>query len=90
LLGEEAGVAVEQLTRTGGFRDVAITSQGPTVFAGGDGYVVNGVVDNRTVVQYLRILAGGSYLRFLARGETSAMQAAEAAIVEIAQSVEPN
>ena len=90
LRGEEASVAVELLTRTGGFRDVEITSQGAAAFAGGDGYVVTGMVENRTVVQYLRILAGGSYLRLLARGETAAMQAAEATIAEIAASVEPN
>jgi hypothetical protein len=90
LIGEEATVAMELLTRTGGFRDVEITSQAPAAFAGGNGYLINGVVENRSVVQYLRILAGGSYLRFLARGETSAMQAAEATIMEIARSVEPN
>jgi hypothetical protein len=90
LMGQEAGVAMELLTRTGGFRDVLISSQGPAAFAGGDGYVISGVVENRSVVQYLRIIAGGNYLRFLARGETSAMQRAEAVISEIAQSVEPD
>ena len=90
LMGDEGRVAMELLTRTGGFRDVLISSQGPVPFAGGDGYVITGVVENRTVVQYLRIIAGGTYLRFLARGETSAMQGAEAVITEIAQSVTPD
>jgi hypothetical protein len=90
LMGEEGRVAMELLTRTGGFRDVLISSQGPTPFAGGDGYAITGVAGNRTVVQYLRIIAGGTYLRFLARGETSAMQGAAAAITEIALSIEPN
>ena len=90
LMGDEGRVAMELLTRTGGFRDVLISSQGPAAFAGGDGYVITGVVDNRTVVQYLRIVAGGAYLRFMARGETSAMQGTEAVITEIAQSVEPD
>ena len=90
LMGDEARVAVELLTGTGGFSAVEITLQGPAAFAGGDGYVITGVVENRSVVQYLRILAGGSYLRFLARGETAAMQAAEATITGIAQSIEPN
>jgi hypothetical protein len=90
LMGDEPRVAMELLTRTGGFRDVLISSQEPAAFAGGDGYVIKGVVENRGVVQYLRIVAGGAYLRFLARGETSAMQGAEAVITEIAQSVEPD
>jgi hypothetical protein len=89
LMGDEARVAVELLRSTGGYRDAQITAQGPAAFAGGTGYVLTGVVEDRTVVQYVRILAGGSYLRFLARGETGAMQGAEAVIAEIAASVEP-
>ena len=41
-------------------------------------------------MQYLRIVPGGAYLRLLARGETGAMQSAEAVITEIASSVEPS
>jgi hypothetical protein len=88
LIGEEARVAVELLRGTGGLRDAEITEQGPAPFAGGDGYVVTARVAERTVVQYLRIVPGGYYLRFLARGETAAMEGAEAVITEIAQSVE--
>ncbi len=89
LMGDEARVAVELLRSTGGYREAQITSQEPAPFAGGDGYVVTALVENRTVVQYLRIIPGGGYLRLLARGETSAMQGAEAVIKEIASSVEP-
>jgi hypothetical protein len=89
LMGDEPRVAVEVLKSTGGFRDAMITSQGPTTFAGGVGYVVTAVVEDRTVVQYLRIVPGGAYLRFLARGQTGPMQTAEAAITAIAASVEP-
>ena len=82
-------MAVELLRNTGGYREAQITSQGPAAFAGGNGYVVTAVVENRTVVQYLRIVPGGGYLRLLARGETAAVQSAEAVIAEIASSVEP-
>jgi hypothetical protein len=89
LMGDEARVAVELLRGTSGYRDAQITAEGPTAFAGGTGYVVTAVVEQRTVVQYLRIIPGGGYLRLLARGETSAVQGAEAVIAEIAGSVEP-
>jgi hypothetical protein len=88
LMGDEARVAVELLRNTGGYREAQITEQGPGPFAGGDGYVLRAVVENRTVVQYLRIVPGGVYLRLLARGETGAMQGAESVIGEIASTVE--
>jgi hypothetical protein len=47
------------------------------------------VVEDRTAVQYLRILSGGTYLRFLARGTTSAMKDADTVIAELAGTVEP-
>jgi hypothetical protein len=89
LMGDEARVAIDLLRGTGGYREAQITAQGPVQFAGGTGYVVTAVIENRTAVQYLRIVAGGGYLRLLARGETSAVQGAEAVIAEIASSVEP-
>jgi hypothetical protein len=89
LMGDEARVAVELLRNTSGYQEAQITAQGPTAFAGGTGYVVTAVVGERTVVQYLRIVPGGGYLRLLARGETGAVQGAEAVIAEIARSVEP-
>lgn len=88
LMGDEARVAVELLKTTAGFGDAEIGAQGPAPFAGGDGYRVAAVLDDRTIVQYVRIVPGGYYLRFVARGETSAMQSAEAAVAEIAASVE--
>jgi hypothetical protein len=89
LMGDEARVAVDLLRNTGGYREATITAQGPATFAGGPGYVVTVAIEDRTAVQYLRIVAGGGYLRLLARGRTSAMQSAEAVIAEIASSVEP-
>jgi hypothetical protein len=88
-MGDEARVAVDILKGTSGFRDAAITEQGPAPFAGGSGYVVKAAVADRTVVQYVRIVPGGAYLRFLARGETGALEGAAAAIAEIADSVTP-
>jgi hypothetical protein len=90
LMGDEARVAVEVLKTTGGFVDAVIGEQGPAPFAGGDGYRVSAVLADRTIVQYLRIVPGGYYLRFVARGETTALQAVETAIAEIAASVEPD
>jgi hypothetical protein len=88
MMGSEATAAIELLKNTGGYREAVVTTQSATPFAGGDGYRVSAVVEDRTVVQYLRIVPGGSYLRFLARGETDAMQAAEATITAIADSVQ--
>jgi hypothetical protein len=88
VMGEEPRVAVELLKNTAGFREAAVTAQSPATFAGGAGYTVTAVLENRTVVQYLRIVPGGAYLRLLARGPTPDMQAVEATITEIANSVE--
>jgi hypothetical protein len=90
LMGDEARVAVDLLKNTGGFQTAEIATQGAAPFAGGNGYRVSAVVGDRTVIQYVRIVAGGYYLRFLARGETGALQAVEAVIEEIAGSVEPD
>jgi hypothetical protein len=88
LMGEEARVAVELIKNTGGYREAQITAQEATTFAGGKGYRVTAVIEDRTAVQYLRIVSGGGYLRLFARGTTSAMQNAEQVIAEIAGSVE--
>jgi hypothetical protein len=88
-MGEEARVAVELLKNTAGFREATVTSERPVTFAGGDGYAVTAVVDGRTVMQYLRIVPGGSYLRLLARGPSAAIEETEATIMAIADSVEP-
>ena len=89
LMGEEARVAVELIKNTGGYREAQITSQEPAMFAGGNGYKVTAVIEDRTAVQYLRIVSGGGYIRFFARGTTTAMQNAETVVTQIAGSVEP-
>jgi len=89
LMGEEARVAVELIKNTGGYREAQITAQEAVTFAGGKGYRVTAVIEDRTAVQYLRIVSGGGYIRLFARGTTSAVQNAEQVIAEIAGSVEP-
>lgn len=89
VMGDEPRVAAELLRSTGGFGDAEITAQGPTAFGGGAGYGVRAMLDDQSVVQYLRIVPGGTYLRLLARGSTTAMQSAETTIDAIAGSVEP-
>jgi hypothetical protein len=86
--GEEPQVAVDLLKNTSGLRDAQIVRAEPSAFAGGDGYVVEATVGERKVTQYLRILPGGSYVRFLARGPAPAMEAQAAAIEEIAGSID--
>ncbi len=88
LMGDEARVAVDLLKNTGGYRDAVIASQEPVPFAGGNGYRIRAVVADRTVVQYLRIVPGGAYVRLLARGQTGAIELAEETIAAIAASVE--
>jgi len=88
IMGDEARVALQLLRNTGGYREAQIVEQAPAVFAGGNGYLVKAVVEDRTAVQYLRIIPGGGYLRLLARGRSSALPGVEAAIAEIASSVE--
>jgi hypothetical protein len=88
MMGDEPRVAIELLRNTGGYREAEIVEQGPAAFAGGNGYLVKAVIEDRTAVQYLRIIPGGGYVRLLVRGKTSALPGVEAAIAEIASSVE--
>jgi hypothetical protein len=90
LPGQDAQFAVDLLRDTAGFREAVITEEGQAEFAGGTGYRIVATVEDRTVVQYVRIVPGGFYMRLLARGDTAAMQAAAGAIAEIAASVESN
>jgi hypothetical protein len=86
--GEEPQAAVDLLKNTPGLRDAQIVRAEAAPFAGGAGFVVEATVGERKVTQYLRILPGGTYVRFLARGPSGAMDDHAAAIDEIARSVE--
>lgn len=88
VMGQESQVAVEMLKGTSGYGNAAVVSEGPAPFAGGTGYLVAATVDDRTVMQYLRVVPGGFYLRMLVRGGTSAIEDLKAVVEEIAASVE--
>jgi hypothetical protein len=79
----------ERLMRgVSGFSNAQISEQAPATFAGGPGYFISAVADNLTVLQFMRVLPGGRYIRLVARGETAALESVRAAVVEIASSVE--
>ena len=85
---EVAQADEHELRSIPGFKDAPITERQPAPFAGGQGHFVSAVADGKTVLQFLRVLPGGSYVRLMATGETSAIEDARAAVVEIASSVE--
>jgi hypothetical protein len=87
-MGQESQVAVELLKGTSGYGNAVVTTQAPAPFVGGTGYVVSAAIDNRTVVQYLRVVPGGFYVRMLVRGGTGAIEQLKPVIDEIAASVE--
>ena len=70
-----------------GFADAALSEQKTVTFAGGDGYFIAAVANDRTMLQFVRILSNGTFVRLVARGETSAMEAARSGLTEIAESV---
>jgi hypothetical protein len=76
------------LRSTGGLADAQITEQAPVPFAGGQGYFIAAVAGERTILQYLVVLPGGTYLRLMARGATDAIGEVRPAVKEIADSVE--
>ena len=78
----------ERLVRAAsGFKDAQVQEQGATTFGGGPGHFIYAVAQDKAILQFLRVLPGGRYIRLLARGETSAMEGARAAVAEIASSV---
>lgn len=80
--------ANERMLRAmGGFADAEITEQKPVPFAEGDGHFIAAVAGGKTMLQFIRVRANGTYVRLVARGETSAMEEARAAVGEIADSV---
>lgn len=81
--------AAERMLRAmGGFADAQITEQKPAPFAGGDGHFVSAVAGGKTMLQFVRVRANGTYIRLVARGDTGAMEEARAVVAEIADSVE--
>jgi hypothetical protein len=85
---EETARTAEQILRgMSGFADAELTEQKPVPFGGGDGYFISAEAQGRTMLQFLRVLSNGTYVRLVARGETSALEEARSAVTEIADSV---
>ena len=70
-----------------GFADAEIKDQNPVTFGGGPGYFMAMAAGGKTMLQFLRVLPNGTFVRVVARGETSAIEQAHDAVTEIADSV---
>lgn len=70
-----------------GFADAEIKDQNAVTFAGGPAYFMAMAAGGKTMLQFLRVLPNGTFVRVVARGETSAIEQARDAITEIAGSV---
>ena len=68
--------------------NAVIKQRAATPFAGGQGAFLSATVDNRTVMLFLRVLPGGTYLQFLAVGETLQLADVEQAVRETAASID--
>jgi hypothetical protein len=68
--------------------NAVIRERAAAPFAGGQGAFVQATVDSRTVMLYLRVLPGGTYLQFLAVGETMQLADVAAAVKETAASID--
>ncbi|HZF29758.1 MAG TPA: hypothetical protein VE907_11600 [Gammaproteobacteria bacterium] len=75
------------LRAMGGFADAEITEQKPVPFAGGDGHFMSAVAGGKTMLQFILVRSNGTFVRLVARGDTSAMEEARAVVAEIADSV---
>ena len=71
-----------------GFREAPVTERRNTPFAGGSGNYISAAANGRTVIQFIRVLPGGSLVRLLATGDTPAIEGARQAILDIAGSVQ--
>jgi hypothetical protein len=85
----EARPTAEKMLRgMGGFADAQIKEQAAAAFAGGEGQFIAAVAGDRTILQYLRVLPGGSLIRLVARGDSAAIDELHETIAAIAASVE--
>ena len=74
--------------RMAGFAEAQLTEQKPVTFAGGQGYFIAGDANGLTMLQFVRVLPNGTYVRLVARGETSAIAEVRAAVTATADSVD--
>ncbi len=76
------------LHNTGGLADAEIVDQATATFAGGPAHYIEAVAGDQKILQFLRVLPGGTYIQLLARGGTKEIDDVRAAVKEIADSVE--
>jgi hypothetical protein len=85
--GEIAQLSETLLRSIGGFRDAQPSEQVPATFAGGQGYFIAAASGDLSLLQLVRVLPGGRYIRLVARGETGMLDAAREAVMQVASSV---
>ena len=85
---ENEQVNEREMRSVPGFREAPVTERRNTPFAGGTGNLISAAANGRTVMQFVRVLPGGSLMRLLATGDTQAIEGARQAILDIASSVE--
>ncbi len=83
---ESAKAAEQSLKAMAG--NAVIKERATLPFAGGQGAYLSAVVEKRTVLLFLRVLPGGTYLQLLAVGETGQMADITDAVKRTAASVE--
>ncbi|MEL6160904.1 MAG: hypothetical protein AAFR18_16985 [Cyanobacteria bacterium J06627_32] len=84
-----AALSSQILRATRGFAEVNITEQSPVDFAGREGYLTQGTLQEISVLQYLSVLPDGFYIRLIALGASEDLAELMPAIQAIQSSVEP-
>ena len=85
---ENEQVNEREMRSVPGFKEAPVTERRNIPFAGGTGNLISAAANDRTVMQFIRVLPGGSLVRLLATGDTAAIEGARQAILDIAGSVE--
>ena len=85
---ENEQVNEREMRSVPGFREAPVTERRNLPFAGGTGNFISAAANGRTVMQFVRVLPGGSLMRMLATGDTPAIEGARQAILDIASSVQ--
>jgi hypothetical protein len=70
-----------------GFADAEVTDQKPVTFAGGPGYFMAMAAGGKSMLQFLRVLPNGTFVRVVARGASGSIEEARDAVTAIADSV---
>lgn len=85
---ENEQVNEREMRSVPGFREAPVTERRNVPFAGGTGNFISAAANGRTLMQFVRVLPGGSMMRLLATGDTPAIEGARQAILDIASSVQ--